>query len=125
MAMRQSQWRIKGMQRDMSASQFNPEFSYENKNMRILTTGENTTLALVNERGTKEIVIDNFQIEGTPIGQSVINNQWIIFTAGDKSRIYKITDDGSFSGELLYEGDLGFNIKHPIETIAFYENNAV
>jgi len=44
----------------LSVSSFNSEFSYENKNIRILTTGENTSLALSNERGTKEIEIPDF-----------------------------------------------------------------
>lgn len=59
------------MQRDLSASVFNPEYSYENKNIRIMSTNENTLLSLVNERGNKPLDINGVEgnyIKGTPIG---------------------------------------------------------
>ena len=49
-------FKTKGMQRDLSASAFNSEFSYENMNIRIYSTDENTTLSLVNEKGTKKCI---------------------------------------------------------------------
>lgn len=84
---KQIQFKVKGMQRDLSASAFNPEYAYENKNIRIMPTDESTLLSMINERGNKSSSIigvgDN--LIGTPIGQSLINDELVVFTAGDKS----------------------------------------
>lgn len=158
------QFKTKGMQRDLSASAFNPEYSYENKNVRVMPTDESTLLSLVNEKGNKKSNIAGVgdHIKGIPIGQSMINNELVIFAAGDDDyrtanitpnlssigdititdypyeldidvdsmlddRIYKVwfNSDGSLAGERLFRGDLGFNYKHPIEAISFYENSDI
>lgn len=138
----------------MSVSAFNSEYAYENKNVRVMPTDESTLFSLINERGNKKssIVDIGDYIEGTPIGQALINNELVVFTCGDRSildtgtgkvaangakvegadaviekapmdRIYKLWfDNGNLTGELLFKGDLGFDYKHPIETISFYEN---
>lgn len=79
-------FRIKGMNRDTAVSLFNPEFAYENKNIRILPTNENTLLNITNERGNKDLYIKDIgeYIDGVPIGQSFIDNEIILFTVGDK-----------------------------------------
>ena len=184
------QFKTKGMQRDLSASAFNPEYSYENKNVRVMPTDESTLLSLINERGNKKSSIAGVgdHIKGIPIGQALVNNELIIFAAGDDDyrladitpnlfevpdifpcdvlitnltagedtanditpdlssigditlvdcpyklnidvdsmlddRIYKLWfNNGVLTGKRLFRGDLGFNYKHPIETISFYEN---
>lgn len=84
---KQIQFKVKGMQRDLSASAFNPEYAYENKNVRIMPTDENTLFSIINERGNKSTYIRGVgsNLVGTPIGQSLINNELVVFTAGDKS----------------------------------------
>lgn len=153
------QFKTKGMQRDLSASAFNSEYSYENKNVRVMPTDENTLLSLINEKGNKLTSISGVgdYIKGVPIGQALINNELIVFTCGDKSildadveaeelsinditaeeevvdidypfedRIYKLWfNNGALTGKRLFRGDLGFNYKHPIETISFYENTDI
>ena len=47
----------KGMQRDYSMDKASQEFAYENKNIRITTTGNNSFLSVTNERSTEEIRI--------------------------------------------------------------------
>lgn len=184
------QFKTKGMQRDLSASAFNPEYSYENKNVRVMPTDESTLLSLINERGNKKSSIAGVgdYIKGIPIGQALVNNELIIFAAGDDDyrladitpnifeapdifpcdvlitnltagedtanditpdlssvkditfidcpyklnidvdsmlddRIYKLWfNNGVLTGKRLFRGNLGFNYKHPIETISFYEN---
>ena len=184
------QFKTKGMQRDLSASAFNSEYSYENKNVRIMPTDESTLLSLINEKGNKKSGIAGVgdHIKGIPIGQALVNNELIIFAAGDDDyrladitpnisetpdifpcdvlitnltagedtanditpdlssigditivdcpyklnidvdsmlddRIYKLWfNNGVLTGKRLFRGDLGFNYKHPIETISFYEN---
>ena len=184
------QFKTKGMQRDLSASAFNPEYSYENKNVRVMSTDESTLLSLINEKGNKKSGIAGVgdHIKGIPIGQALVNNELIIFAAGDDDyrladitpnifeapdifpcdvlitnltagedtanditpdlssvkditfidcpyklnidvdsmlddRIYKLWfNNGVLTGKRLFRGNLGFNYKHPIETISFYEN---
>ena len=184
------QFKTKGMQRDLSASAFNPEYSYENKNVRVMPTDESTLLSLINERGNKKSSIAGVgdHIKGIPIGQALVNNELIIFASGDDDyrladitpnlfevpdifpcdilitnltvgedtanditpdlssvkditfidcpyklnidvdsmlddRIYKLWfNNGVLTGKRLFRGNLGFNYKHPIETISFYEN---
>lgn len=184
------QFKTKGMQRDLSASAFNSEYSYENKNVRVMPTDESTLLSLINEKGNKKSSIAGVgdHIKGIPIGQALVNNELIIFAAGDDDyrladitpnifeapdifpcdvlitnltagedtanditpdlssvkditfidcpyklnidvdsmlddRIYKLWfNNGVLTGKRLFRGNLGFNYKHPIETISFYEN---
>ena len=47
-------WKTKGMNQDLSVSAFNPEFAFENMNLRLAATGGNTTMSWVSEKGTKE-----------------------------------------------------------------------
>ena len=159
---KQISFKTKGMQRDLSASAFNSEYAYENKNVRVMPTDESTLLSLINERGNKKSSIAGVgdYIEGTPIGQALVNNELVVFTASDKSllnvnnisaqeeeisniistestidldldfnfkdRIYKLWfNNGILTGKRLFSGDLGFNYKHPIETISFYENTDI
>lgn len=84
---KQIQFKVKGMQRDLSASAFNPEYAYENKNIRIMPTNESTLLSIVNEKGNKLANISGIgdSLKGVPIGQALINDELIIFTAGDNS----------------------------------------
>ena len=84
---KQIQFKVKGMQRDLSASAFNPEYAYENKNIRIMPTDESTLLSIVNEKGNKLANINGVgsSLKGVPIGQALINDELIIFTAGDNS----------------------------------------
>lgn len=187
---KQISFKTKGMQRDLSASAFNSEYSYENKNVRVMPTDESTLLSLINEKGNKKSGIAGVgdHIKGIPIGQALVNNELIIFAAGDDDyrladitpnifeapdifpcdvlitnltagedtanditpdlssigditlvdcpyklnidvdsmlddRIYKLWfNNGVLTGKRLFRGDLGFNYKHPIETISFYEN---
>lgn len=187
------QFKTKGMQRDLSASAFNSEYSYENKNVRVMPTDESTLLSLINEKGNKKSSIAGVgdHIKGIPIGQALVNNELIIFAAGDDDyrladitpnifeapdifpcdvlitdltagedtanditpdlssigditlvdcpyklnidvdsmlddRIYKLWfNNGALTGKRLFRGDLGFNYKHPIETISFYENTDI
>ena len=103
---KQISFKTKGMNRDLSVSAFTSEFAYENKNIRIMPTDENTLLSIVNEKGTKPITIEGIgeTIEGTVIGQAVIDNELILFTTKESiDRIYKIWyEEDKFKGEQLY-----------------------
>lgn len=97
---------IKGMHRDMTESAFNPEYAYENQNLRITTdpnaegtrTGE--MYAMTNERGNKYVPIYGLDstghnadgqygdMNGVPIGQALLNNQWIVFMTDRDKQIF-------------------------------------
>lgn len=127
---KQITFKTKGMQRDLAASAFNPEFAYENKNIRIITDDNNTMYSLVNEKGPKLANINGLNsIEGTVIGEATIGNELILFTADaedKKDRIYKIKLSGDdLEGQVLFEGDLSLNPEYPIETLVSYENDSL
>lgn len=126
-------FKIKGMQRDLSESVFNPEYSYENKNLRIMSTDDNTLLSLVNEKGPKQLEIIGVGsfIEGVPLGQALLDRDFILFTTDNtveinKDRIYKFWfKDGELNGLELFNGDLNFSMDNPIETVVYYENENI
>ncbi len=99
-------WKTKGMNQDLSVSAFNPEFSFENINLRLSTNENNTQLSWVNERGTlplhfKDPEGNDASIVGVPIGCAVINHQIILFVTNtnvdNPDCIYKIEKDDSIN----------------------------
>jgi hypothetical protein len=156
---KQVQFKPIGMQRDKSVANFSAEYAYENRNIRITATNENTLMSMSNEKGTKLLDIKGLDsISGIPIGQATLDDELILFTTGlqgetnidfegdeqlskdidaaeeylndsiatDKDKIYKLYyNNGKLNGEKLFGGDLGFDYKHPIETLSFYENDKI
>ena len=147
MEKRTAGWKTKGMSRDLSVSAHNPEFAFENMNLRLFTNDANTGMSWVNEQGTKQLNLyinttpweDNSEykltdhIIGTPIGTAVLNHYLIIFTTDtllhNEDHIYKFKirkgEEYALEGELLYKGNLHFNFNYPIETLVSYESNQV
>ena len=138
-------WKTKGMNRDMSVSAFNPEFAFENHNLRLATNEGNTMMSWVNERGPKELVLhidtkpwateesddrNTDSIVGTPIGTAVLNHKLVIFTVGGSDSyiyVFKESDNPiwNLTGKLLYKGNLGFSTDYPIETLVSYESENI
>lgn len=163
---------IQGMFRDTSEHAFDSKFAYENQNLRITTEPNSDSehtgnmYALTNEKGNKYtpiIGLENQDMDGIPIGQCTLNNQWVVFytsrpetvefsesaiessiSSGDNiylvydeqntdnlvkksdDKIYRLwMNDGKTYGELLYQGNLGFDCTHPLETIGYYENESI
>jgi hypothetical protein len=127
----------KGMQRDYSMDKASQEFAYENKNIRITTTGNNSFLSVTNEKSTKEITLlfeDGVAefVEGFIIlGSVTINNYLILFGTSEVEKtdyIYKIniaTEYDECYIITLYKGNLGFSANSPIECITSYEGDEV
>ena len=127
----------KGMQRDYSMDKASQEFAYENRNIRITTTGNESFLSITNEKSTKEITllfddgsaefVDGFVI----LGSTTINDYLILFgTSGitNLDYIYKINIESDYNEgyiTTLYQGNLGFSTNNPIECIASYEGDEV
>lgn len=101
---------IKGMFRDLSEHAFNPEFAYENQNLRITaepnssSTHTGDMYALTNEKGNKytpiwgldstghnrmsgdtQVFNDTGDMSGVPVGQALLNDKWVVFMV-DKDR---------------------------------------
>lgn len=141
MAKKYINWKTKGMNRDMSVSAFNPEFAFENHNLRLATNEGNTMMSWVNERGTKKITLniatglweENFNkkyldsITGIPVGTAVLNHKLIIFTCSDFIYVFEKStkDENTLEGKILYFGDLGFSPEYPIETLVSYESENI
>ena len=127
-------WKTKGMNQDISVSAFNPEFSFENMNLRLSTNEGNTQMSWVNERGTQQIILldsdgNDAVVEGITIGTALINHCLVLFTTGASSstpdHIYLLTTDtsGAFILTELYAGNLDFDIVYPLETLVSYESD--
>jgi len=155
MAKKLMSFKTKGMNRDLSVSAFNSEFSFENHNLRLSTNEGNTLMSWVNERGTKPLVFvtgdwketgDNLaqvtEISGIPIGTAIINNQLVLFThipneapygetevVQNPDHIYVIKYSDKEAGEIkgieLFHGDLNFDVEHPLETLVSYESEVI
>ena len=116
----------KGMNQDLSISKFNPEVSFENKNIRITPMESNSFLSIENEKGNT-LINTSIPIQGICIGQAVLNNYLILFTTQPGTqlpdRIYRIQDLSTTT--LLFNGDLNFSIEHPLETLPYFETEDV
>lgn len=142
MAKKYINWKTKGMNRDISVSAFNPEFAFENLNIRLATNEGNTMMSWVNERGPKKLTLhidmkpwltskyeENFtnSINGIPIGTAVLNHKLVLFTSSDYIYVFEKSKDSAYTlqGKILYRGSLGFSPNYPIETVVSYESENI
>lgn len=87
MPQKETVFNIKGMQRDNSEATFNPQFAYENMNMRIEARDKNNQFSMHNEIGNKVLeildagnnIVDD-TILGIPIGYTVLDDYVVLFT---------------------------------------------
>lgn len=140
-------WKIAGMNRDVSVSSEQKNMAWEIKNLRLMTNEGNTMLSWVNERGPRRLALDN-EMTGLPIGEAVVNGKLVVFTTQRTEQwvatttprpstseepfdkmdfIYVISDikDGEAKVKMLYNGNLDFDSKHPIETLVSVESDKV
>lgn len=155
MAKKYINWKTKGMNKDMSVSAFNPEFAFENFNIRLATNEGNTMMSWVNERGPKKqrLRVDTMPwatenidgryisnvdeqtneitnetvITGIPIGTAVLNHKLVLFTVSDYIYVFEKSKDEKYDleGKVLYHDSLGFNPNYPIETVVSYESKNI
>ena len=86
-----------------------------NDELVIFTTGNDKDSLYTNIKG-EELEIDNI----------AANELTIDIDCPFEDRIYKLWFNNKvLTGERLFRGDLGFNYKHPIEAISFYENTDI
>ena len=113
-----------GMQRDLSISKQKPEFLWDAHNIRLTAREGDTMLSITNEKGTSEI--GNVSFAGKFLGYCVLDNYLVVFTADNNTDyIYRIDKNKNYEQVILYQGNLHFNIEHPIETLGVYENEFI
>ena len=118
-----------GMQRDMSISKHKAESLYDAMNIRFTARDGDTMLSITNEKGT--LLLSDLSMQGTYLGHCVINDYVIVFTHSTNTSlpdyIYKVTPiaDNNIDINLLYNGNLNFDIEHPIETLGIYETDSL
>lgn len=118
-----------GMQRDTSVSKHKAESLYDAMNIRFTARDGDTLLSITNEKGT--LLLSDLSMQGTYLGHCVINDYVVVFTHNNNSQdpdyIYKITPTtvGNEAIVILYNGNLGFDVEHPIETLGVYENDNI
>lgn len=117
-----------GMTRDLSISKVGNTLAFENYNIRITPMDHDTLLSVTNEKGNLPVQLTGVSaVQGTLMGHAVLNSYLVLFThlegAESPDFIYRIEVTAGSSWECiqLYNGNLGFNTKHPIETLSLYE----
>lgn len=159
MAIKQQSYQITGMRQDnLVGTNTSNKFAHEIMNLRLNTIGDYTTAAWTTEQGTLpkpvdwsnapsdalELLIGSSAVTNmiVPIGQAVVNDQWVVFATQtllcETDPEYKgvIGYDFIFKywyqensdqlmGTILYAGHLNFDAQHPCETLPFYENEDV
>lgn len=71
MEIRSSQYKIRGMNKDLSYSAFDPKFSWHNKNVRLTARDNNDLLSVTNEKGNLSLSLNEIFPE---INISVVTN---------------------------------------------------
>lgn len=138
MAVKQDRHIVKGMQKDLDVSKFSAEFVLDAQNIRITARDNETLLSVTNERGNKHVHFTYngriITLKGICLGYGVLNNYITVFTREDtidKDHIYKIErnkyglDYKELYGDKTNHTNLGFDLRHPIETLCIYENENI
>lgn len=98
MALKKSQHFVRGMQRDLSVSKFNPEFAFDCQNIRITARENNTLLTVTNEKGNKELLITP-DPEGKPISRIFVSYR---VTEGIHEALFSFSNNPPVPFELFF-----------------------
>jgi hypothetical protein len=104
------------MNKDLNPQIVNSEYAYENMNLRMKTEDYGSGMLLTNEKGPKILNISGIEngIQGIPIGNAVINNKLILFSA--KKYNNDILDDINALEETIDLSNITNNEKLKIAT---------
>jgi len=131
---------FQGLQMDASVSKQQPQFLCDAHNIRILTRGENTSLSLTNEKGTKEAPISflggGTSLKGICLGYCTLNEYAVLFTTyqttvsgspylRDYIWLLDFSNINNIKATKLFEGNLNFQKDHPIKAWGVYEGDFV
>lgn len=101
-------------------------YAFENKNIRILAVNDSTKFAITNEKSTA--IAD--WVCGHFMGSCLLNKHLVVFikdlTSAKQDYIYRFDlNEGLMQHTILYNGNLGFDLAHPIEAVGYYESEDV
>ncbi len=110
----------KGIKTDLAVEQFPADFAQNILNMRITTTGEDTSLCLVNERGNQKVA----DFDGKILGYAQIDEDVYVFTL--EGNLYKVfIEDSNVQISLVATNITNLDKDHPIECITSIESDKV
>lgn len=83
MQLKNQTYKVKGMRKDDSYSSFNPEYSWNNKNIRLTARDGNDLLSITNERGNLSIGINEYYRDpiGTKYTYTPLFSNYVIVSA--------------------------------------------
>ena len=124
---------IQGISKDMAKCKADKSLAYDARNIRITARENETLLSITNEQGTKQVVFDNNNqsFRGDFLGHCVLNDYVIVFTKDESLSknpdfIYLVNmGQKEKTLRVLFNGELKFDLKHPIETLGVYENEDI
>lgn len=91
MAIKQTEYNIKGLRQDVSRSKHSAEYAIELKNVRLTAREESTMLSVTNEKGTSFLLDLNLDEEDTIVGQVSFDDNIIVFTNTNKVILVNVT----------------------------------
>lgn len=131
---------FQGLQQDIAATKCDINLLIDAKNIKLDYNGEGTSLSITNEIGPKELTLYEYSsnkpisIQGSYLGHCVLNKFIVLFTHNPNAKtdfIYRIdTSTDSYFTKILFngnlsEGQLGFNLDYPIQSIGMYESELI
>lgn len=130
-----AQFTNRGMNQDISVSKATNEFAFKNHNIRITAVNDNTLLSVTNEKLPSNLNIEFKNdaatkfIPGIYLGHAILNEYLVLFTTTKrKDYILVFTYNNStstLSGEIKYQGNLGFKDVESIECLPYYESEDI
>lgn len=130
-----AQFTNRGMNQDISVSKATNEFAFKNYNIRITAVNDNTLLSVTNEKLPSNLNIEfkndttTKYIPGIYLGHAILNEYLVLFTTTKRDDyILVFTYDNStstLSGEIKYQGNLGFKDVESIECLPYYESEDI
>lgn len=112
------------MARDNSISKMEEGFVFENRNIRLSSSGHDTLMSATNERGNRKI--EGLSFSGTLIGWNVLDKYIILFTKDSiNDHIYRVECGDSFKSVEIFKGKLGFSLDYPIESVVDHETEDI
>lgn len=133
-------YKPKGMMKDYSASSYPQEYALDIRNMRLLPDTEGTGFSWSREKSSRLVATIGRNTKEKVIGQAYVpsseDETLVLFTTdGTTNRIRRYSirhlDTGirisetSYNGKPFFEGDLGMDIEHPVDTLVNVENEAL
>lgn len=120
-----------GMSQDISISKISEQnYAFENWNIRIQATDNNTLVSITNIQGPKLLESNGVTISGTVIGKCITPDYLVLFTNDVNNTeapdyIYKIDlnslDKSQYSLFILFNGNLNFSSSSYLDTLYYEE----